>query len=64
MMQRRTDLAAEARELWWEGAKATSELAGVKAEAARENGFETEPYDSIQLNRRIYSPHHIQHLTR
>lgn len=47
MMQRRTDLAAEARELWREGAKATSELAGVKAEAARENGFETETVDIL-----------------
>ncbi len=42
MMTKRTDLAAEARQLWCESAKNTSELAGVKAETVREQGFEVE----------------------
>lgn len=42
MITKRTDLAAEARQLWREAAKTTTELAGVKAETLREQGFEVE----------------------
>ena len=42
MMKKRTDLAAEARELWRESAGETSELSGVAAETSRESGFDVE----------------------
>lgn len=42
MMIKRTDLASEAHKLWQEGAKETSELAGVKARTVWEKGFEIE----------------------
>ena len=41
-MIKRTDLASEAHKLWQEGAKETSELAGVKARTVWEKGFEIE----------------------
>ena len=42
MIIRRTDLAAEARELWRETAGETTELAGVRAETKEESGFAVE----------------------
>lgn len=42
MMTRRTDLAAEARELWRESAGETTELAGVEARSESEGGFAVE----------------------
>lgn len=42
MMTKRTDLAAEARELWRESAGETTELAGVEARAGNEGGFNVE----------------------
>lgn len=47
MMIKRTDLASEAHKLWREGAKETSELAGVKARTVREKGFEIEIVDVL-----------------
>lgn len=42
MIQRRTDLASEARELWQESAEQTGELPGVEAAAETENGYRVE----------------------
>lgn len=42
MMTRRTDLAAEARELWRESAGETTELAGVESRSESEGGFAVE----------------------
>ncbi len=38
-MEKRTDLALEARELWQETAGAAGELPGVQAETREEEGF-------------------------
>ena len=42
MIQRRTDLASEARELWRESAEETGELPGVEASTETENGYRVE----------------------
>lgn len=41
MMQRRTDLAVEAHEMWKEEASETTRLAGVRAEEGEREGFQT-----------------------
>ncbi|MDD6188886.1 MAG: GPR endopeptidase [Clostridiales bacterium] len=42
MIKKRTDLAAEARELWRESAGETTELSGVEARTSSESGFAVE----------------------
>lgn len=41
MLQRRTDLAVEAHELWKESAAETTQLSGVRAEDGQREGFQT-----------------------
>lgn len=47
MVKRRTDLALEARELWQEGAKKTTQLPGVKAREGEREGFRVTTVDIL-----------------
>lgn len=47
MVKRRTDLALEARELWQEGAKETTQLPGVKAREGEREGFQVTTVDIL-----------------